>query len=209
MTFDRQGIAHGICAPRYFMRDETIFRQGDRARGWYEVVEGMARVCQFRSDGRRQVLAFAVPGDIIGLEHGYRDSCAEALTPMLLSHHLLASGEAQANLPWDRVVRHNHQCLALIGLPTAIERVAAFILTMGYRLGARAQFDLPLSRADIADHLGLTMHTVSRTICDLARRGMVRVEAHHHFHLTDADALAAIAGIDPSEFHSNDQQLVA
>jgi len=209
MTFDRLGSAHPGCARRHVVRDETIFRQGDPARGWYEVVEGMARVCQFRSDGRRQVLAFAVPGDVIGLEHGRRDSCAEALTPMLLIHHRLDAGDADAELPWDRVVRHNHQCLMLIGLPTAIERVAAFILSMGQRLGGLAVFELPLSRADIADHLGLTMHTVSRMICDLARRGVLRVEAHHHFQLTDPLGLAAIAGIDGWELGSDDRQLVA
>ncbi len=208
MGFDRKGGAHPLGARRYFAREATIFRQGDVALGWHEVVEGMARVCQFRSDGRRQVLAFAVPGDVIGLEHGRRDACVEALTPMTLLYHPFCE-ETRAVLPWGRVVRDNHHCLALIGLPTAIERVAAFCLSMSRRLGGFRAFDLPMSRVDIADHLGLTMHTVSRTLCDLARRGLLRIDAHHHFQLTDPDRLSAIAGLDPGEPYPTEEQLVA
>lgn len=208
MDFDRQGCTRAS-ARRHFARESTIFRQGDVARGWHEVVEGMARVCQFRSDGRRQVLSFAVPGDVIGLEHGRRDACAEALTPITLIYHPFDSDDACNGLPWDRVVRDNHHCLTLMGLPTAIERIAAFILSISRRLGGARAFDLPMPRVDIADHLGLTMHTVSRTLCDLARRGMLRIDAHHHFQLIDPTRLAAIAGIDPGEFYLGEEQLVA
>lgn len=208
MDFDRQGSAHSG-AQRHFAREATIFRQGDIAHGWHEVIEGMARVCQFRSDGRRQVLAFAVPGDVIGLEHGRRDACAEALTPMTLLYHPFGADDARIGLPWGRVVRDGHHCLTLMGLPTAIERVAAFILSISRRLGGARMFDLPMPRVDIADHLGLTMHTVSRTLCDLARRGMLRIDAHHHFQLIDSARLAAIAGIDPVEPYFTEEQLVA
>lgn len=208
MDFDRQaGGRPG--ARRHFAREATIFRQGDMAHGWHEVVEGMARVCQFRSDGRRQVLAFAVPGDVIGLEHGRRDACAEALTPMTLLYHPFGADDARIGLPWGRVVRDNHHCLALMGLPTAVERVAAFILSISRRLGGARVFDLPMPRVDIADHLGLTMHTVSRTLCALARRGMLRIDAHHHFQLVEPARLAAIAGIDPGELYVSEEQLVA
>lgn len=210
MDYDRIEGAKPVAARRHFTRDATVFRQGDVARGWYEVVEGMARVCQFRSDGRRQVLAFAVPGDVIGLEYGNRDACAEALTPMILSYHGFGGEHAHASAPWGRVVRDTHQCLALIGLPTATERLAGFILCMSKRLGNRAAFDLPMPRVDIADHLGLTMHTVSRTLCDLARRGLIRITAHHHFQVIAKDRLTEISGIDPSEFDPPEpQQLVA
>lgn len=208
MDFDRQGGAR-LGARRHFAREATIFRQGDVAHGWHEVVEGMARVCQFRSDGRRQVLAFAVPGDVIGLEHGRRDACAEALTPMTLVYHPFGADDARNGLPWGRVVRDNHHCLTLMGLPTAIERIAAFILSISRRLDGARAFDLPMPRVDIADHLGLTMHTVSRTLCDLARRGMLRIDAHHHFQLIDPTRLAAIAGIDPGELYFGEEQLVA
>ena len=78
-----------------------------------------------------------------------------------------ASGLLQSAL------NHAQSCISLLGRRTANERVAAFLLATAWRIGGSDSLNLPMTRADIADHLGLTIHTVSRTLSELARREII------------------------------------
>ncbi|MBR0551769.1 helix-turn-helix domain-containing protein [Stakelama marina] len=202
-----------------FMRDETIVPQGESATCWYEVVHGAVRVCQYHSDGRRQIIGFAFPGDVVGLEWGMRQSCAEALVPSQLFRHDLSdlslrmggvptavNGEHPA---LESALAAAHQSIALLGLPTALERVAGFLLALARRLNCGTLLCLPMPRVDIADYLGLTMHTVSRTMSELVRRGLIALDAPNRARILAPEHLGELAGFDFPEDTVGEAQLVA
>lgn len=199
-------------------RDAAIYRQGERATCWYEVASGIARICQFHSDGRRQVTGFAVRGDVLGIERGIRETAAEALTTMRLVRHDLSdstvalppSGPLQeGDSAWERALRASHESLALLGFPKAVQRVGAFLLLMMRRLESGTRLELPMPRIDIADHLGLTMHTVSRAFSELARRRLIELQGPHHVRIVNLPELVAFTGADMTEVVPRGHQLVA
>jgi CRP-like cAMP-binding protein len=90
---------------------------------------------------------------------------------------------------------HNaNRCIFLFGRRTAPERIAAFILMIANRIGTRGRVELPMCRTDIADYLGLTMHTVSRTISQLSHDKLIALEGPHHCRILDYAGLKKLAG---------------
>lgn len=166
-----------------------IIAQGDAADYCFEVVEGCARSVQRLEDGRRQVSDFLFPGDIFGLDAiGEHAFAGEAVTAVTIRRLRLSTVEvlAEEDAAFGQRLRHHliHQTKAmrnrivLLGRMTAAERIAAFLLEMTSRLETRAQgiVELPMSRGDMADYLGLTIETVSRCLSDLKRSGVISVQ---------------------------------
>jgi CRP/FNR family transcriptional regulator, nitrogen fixation regulation protein len=175
-----------------FSRGEIIFRQGDLANHWFEVISGVVRSCRFHVDGHRHLTGFFYPGDIIGAESGLYQATAEAITRTEL---LRNSHSAHHMDHLNRALRSAQQCIYLFGHRSAMERLSAFILSIAQRSGRLSrEVALPMSRADIADHLGLTIHTVSRTITELARRSIIITEGRRLLRIIDMSALARCAG---------------
>ncbi|QPQ55860.1 helix-turn-helix domain-containing protein [Allosphingosinicella flava] len=189
----------------------AIYYEGDKARRWYEVVSGIVRTCRYHVDGHRQLTGFFYAGDFFGVDKDHYKETAEAVTNVVIRRH---GPEASAQGRTDgrgedtetalrRALTSAQQCIFLLGHRTAAERVAAFLLAAALRLGATKGVPLPMSRNDIADHLGLTIHTVSRTISDLARRQLIALEGPQRFRILDEAGLRDLAGEDPSRAHQD------
>lgn len=163
-----------------FRKGEIIYAQGDQASDWYQVISGTVRTCFLYRDGHRQLTGFYYRGDVFGIDPGTYRSSAEAVTAVTLSRCNKASGSdvavedvSESSSLLRSALNHAQSCISLLGRRTANERVAAFIMATAWRIGGSESLNLPMTRADIADHLGLTIHTVSRTLSELARREII------------------------------------
>jgi CRP/FNR family transcriptional regulator, nitrogen fixation regulation protein len=183
-----------------FRKGEIIYTQGDPANSWYQVVSGTVRSCHLYSDGHRQLTGFHYSGDVFGIDGEYHSSSAEAVSAVVLRRWSQISagvdqpyGEAAPLSLMQSALSNAHACIFLLGRRTASERVAAFLLATARRLGGRGSLRLPMSRADIADHLGLTIHTVSRTLSELSRRGIITLEGPQSITLSNPMLLRQLA----------------
>jgi CRP/FNR family transcriptional regulator len=185
----------------------TIFLEGDPADSYYNITSGAVRLYRVFRNGRRQVLGFMLPGDFLGLDLGERrELCAEAVEPTTacrfgrrhfgdlladkphLLHKLHQRTGREINLAYDH--------MTALGQRSARGRVAWFLLSLHDRRGERdldkAVVDLPMPRQDIADFLGLTIETVSRTLTLLARERVIGI-LPRSVRLIDKSRLAALA----------------
>jgi CRP/FNR family nitrogen fixation transcriptional regulator len=182
-----------------FDRNSEIYGENEPADYVYKVISGAVRTYKVLNDGRRQIDAFYLPGDIFGLELGDEHSCsAEAITDttvvLVKRTIVLAAAERHnevARCLWSHtardLLRAQHHTLLLI--KSAQERVAAFLLEMAERLSAGSSLELPMSRQDIADYLGLTIETVSRTLSQLEGAATIALPASRRVVLRNRSAL--------------------
>jgi len=165
-------------------RGTEIFGEAEPAEYVYQVVEGAVRSYKLLSDGRRQIGAFHLVGDIFGLENGaVHRFTAEAIvdTTVRLAKRVTLELVATADALVARDLlsmttsnlQHAENHMLLLGRKTSLERVAAFLLEMDGRLSGSGVLALPMSRRDIADYLGLTLETVSRALSSLHERGFL------------------------------------
>jgi CRP/FNR family nitrogen fixation transcriptional regulator len=149
-------------------RDREIHAQGDQANCCYRIVRGCVRVVKLMEDGRRQISEFLMAGDLLGFDAlDTFDFAAEAVTDVVLRRQAGAVS-----------LRGAHARLVLLGRKTASERIATFLVEMAERLPPvrPGVLDLPMSRTDVADHLGLTIETVCRVLAALRREGTISIE---------------------------------
>lgn len=190
----------------------VLFHEGDQAGALFEVVSGVFRATKVFPDGRRQVVGFAYPGDIIGLGHGasYRFDC-DALTPARVEistqGEMLAAVSVRPELASRLIamaaaeIGAMHDLSVLLCRKSAMERIAGFLMSLARRTGKLANDEriaLPMCRADIADHLGLTIETVSRNMTKLKVRGIVDLPSRGCFVIRDIERLTQLAESDPS-----------
>jgi CRP/FNR family nitrogen fixation transcriptional regulator len=183
-----------VGAVQHFIPEREIFSEGAKADYFYKVVSGVVRTCKFLSDGRRQIDAFHVAGEIFGLESSsdyrlsaeavsdctvvaYRKSRLDtltsndaALTQELLSYAMRGMARAQ-----------DHSLL--LGRRSAVEKVTAFLIGWAEKSADRKTVSLAMSRQDIADYLGLTIETVSRTLSQLERDGHIALPSSRQIRL--------------------------
>lgn len=183
-----------------FKRNEEIFGEGEDAEYVYRVVSGAVRTISFSSDGRRQILGFYLPGDVFGLEAGEAHTLsAEAVADAelaLVRRSLIDTAAAEDSAAAQAVIalmqrqlRSAHQHALVLGRKGAGERVAAFLLQLGDRVAANCEIDLPMSRADIADYLALTIETVSRAFTQMERDRTIALPSSRHVVVRDRCAL--------------------
>ena len=218
-TLDRSGATAGAMARsgqldallaferiggrRSFERNEEIFAEGDAADCWYKVVSGTVRLCKLLADGRRHIAEFYFAGDCFGLDNlPERLFSAEAVCDVIVMRYprraterlIDESPKLSRNLR-DMTLRDlaNAQIrMLLLGRMSAPERVATFLLDMFDRRDATRALDLPMSRNDIADYLGLTIETVCRVLSAFKRDGAIGIPNPHRIEMRDRAALAAI-----------------
>ncbi|KQY29421.1 transcriptional regulator [Caulobacter sp. Root1455] len=184
-------------------RGETIFDEGEPADRIYQLISGSLRTCRILRDGRRQIEAFHFAGDVFGLESGetYRVA-AETLSPTIVRVMPRSALEALAcergdvarrllELTTDSLRRAQDHVL-MLGGRAACERVAALLLDLAERTGARALLDVPMTRQDMADYLGLTIETVSRTFTQFQHDGLIALPTTRKVLLRDRSALEAM-----------------
>jgi CRP/FNR family transcriptional regulator, nitrogen fixation regulation protein len=191
------GEVTGAAMP--FDRNAEIYGENEPADYVYKVLSGSVRTSKLLSDGRRQIDAFYLPGDIFGLELGDEHCCsaeaiADSVVLVVKRSHVISAAEnstAIARRLWSHTARdlHRAQHHTLLLIKSAQERVAAFLLEMAERLCAGAAVELPMSRQDIADYLGLTIETVSRTLSQLEGAATIALPASRRIVLRNRSAL--------------------
>jgi CRP/FNR family transcriptional regulator, nitrogen fixation regulation protein len=186
-ALDQFGGQESFWSEFKYRQSAEIFGEAEPADYVYQIRQGAVRTYKLLSDGRRQIGAFHLPGDIFGVENreGHRFT-AEAVvdtTVWIAKRRSLFAGLAKGDTPAANNVRqlvartleHVENHLLLLGRQTALERVAAFLAEMDRRLEQPAVMALPMVRRDIADYLGLTLETVSRALSTLRDQGILSV----------------------------------
>jgi CRP/FNR family transcriptional regulator len=190
-------------------QDLALFWEGDAADHVFELREGALRLFKMTPDGRRAITGFILPGEFLGVSYKDRYICtAEAATaarfqryPRAKLHTILSQspglGHELLAMACDELSAAQDQML-LLGRKSAHERIASFLLSVARRLSpdaiAVAEIDLPMSRLDIADYLGLTIETVSRVLSRFKTEGLIALPTSHRVMLRQLAGLEALAG---------------
>lgn len=194
----------GLIATEFvYKKDAEIYGEDEQADYVYQVVTGAVRTYKLLSDGRRQVGAFHLPGDVFGIEAGatHRLSAEATIdsTVRLIKRSTLeavAGTDAKvANLLWAMTVadlKHAQDHMLLLGRKTSMERVVAFLLEMDKRLSSAGIMGLPMSRRDIGDYLGLTLETVSRALSQLNEEGVLTLSGARRISLQNRQRLVGM-----------------
>ncbi|MGC2857009.1 Crp/Fnr family transcriptional regulator [Novispirillum sp. DQ9] len=188
---------------------DVVFDEGQPAEWVYSLTSGTVKLSKLLGDGRRQIVGFVFPGDFFGFAAGGEGYpyTAEAVTPVGLCRFAtprLAQLRAEApdleRLLFDRLVADlalAQEQMLLLGRMAAREKVAHFLLTLSRRAQRRGDppspVALPMSRQDLADFLGLTIETVSRTFTQLKRDGLIALPRPELVDLLDSAALRRVA----------------
>jgi len=184
-----------------------LYLEGDEVEWLYQVKIGVLRLSRLLADGRRQVIVFGYPGDIVGFPaNDLHHTDCEALTdvrlqPFRRSH--LENSEADSALHCAllqaalREISAMQDHFMMLGRKSATEKLASFLCVLSGRvgedLGAYRQVTLPMSRSDIADFLGLTTETVSRTFTQLRKSGLIAIDNIHTIIIQRPAALLCLA----------------
>jgi CRP-like cAMP-binding protein len=185
-------------------KNAVLFQEGERSQHVYKVVSGAVRTCRMLVDGRRQIADFFLPGDFVGLDwqstHGFT---AEAVSDTIVVSYPRIQLEALAETTPSmhrllmsmlcKGLAATQEQVVMLGRQTAYERLAWFLLRVRERSGGGADIDMPMSRMDIADYLGLTIETVSRGISEFKRRNYISATSAHKIRLIGLAALRALA----------------
>lgn len=183
-----------------FARNSEIYGENEPADYLYKVISGTVRTYKVLNDGRRQIGAFYLPGDMFGLESGDAHTfSAEAITPvkvLVIRRSAVTALAARDHSVAQQLLGMTGRELArvqdhlMLLVKTAQERVAGFLLEMSARAKAVSnEIELPMSRQDIADYLGLTIETVSRTLTQLENSATIALPTSRRIVLRNRGAL--------------------
>ncbi|MCI4678735.1 Crp/Fnr family transcriptional regulator [Rhodoblastus acidophilus] len=179
---------------------QRLFAAGEPAAGPFRLIEGAIMVLRTLPGDRRQILDIAGPGRTIGFTAGRRHDCdAVALSPATIVR--LDAGAMDQSVAMLAEIARLRDLATLLGRKTAIERLATFLLQMmGDDFEDGQRLEMPISRQDIADHLGVVIETVSRNFVALKRLGALKRAGREDVVILDAALLRRIA--DGHETHS-------
>jgi len=184
-------------------REQPLFFEGDPAECYFKVVKGAVRSCKVLADGRRHIGDFFLAGDFIGLDAGETyPFAAEAVAQTTLIRYArrkvdaLAAQEPRIAKSLVDIMRDGlsaaRERMALLGHMTAMERIASFLIGLADR-SDDSRIELPMTRTDIGDYLGLTMETVSRAFSQLKNDGIIKQRSVHEVAIANRPALEALA----------------
>lgn len=200
-----------IATATHYPTDATLVYEGDEAKRVYNITSGVVRLTKLLPDGRRAITGFLYPGKFLGLSYeGKFSYTAEAITPVeacvfqrsaierefrripKLEHRLLSMVATELMAAQDQMV--------LLGRKTPKEKLASFLLhiaeqKLGRQRSSPLVAEIPMGRADIADYLGLTIETVSRTLTKFVEQGLIEMRTRREIVLIDQSALRDAAGI--------------
>lgn len=195
-----------IPAKTHVKAGSSLYFEGDPVEWLYRIETGVLRLSRMLADGRRQVIAFGYPGDVVGFPYldqhhtdcdvlveaslqPYRASALEPTCKDPALHQALF----QAAL---REISEIQDHVMMLGQKSAVEKLACFLCTLGMRTGTGPchgrKVPLPMSRADIADFIGLTTETVSRTLTQFKKDGLISMLNVHCVVIENPKALQAL-----------------
>lgn len=193
-----------------FRRRETIVREGEQAISFFNITAGIVKLSRSSSDGRTQIVGFRFPGEIFAIAGASRyDATAEAITEVdtcryshadlkRLTRYFPQLQEKLLQMSYRQQVASDDH-IFLLGRKTAREKIATFLLrysreTCQSNGNKSRHINLPMTRTEVADFLGLTTETVSRVLASLARENIITVGVSRSVSLIDIDSLARISG---------------
>jgi CRP/FNR family nitrogen fixation transcriptional regulator len=191
----------GLIATEFsYRKDEEIYGESEPSEYVYQVVRGAVRTYKLLNDGRRQIGAFHLAGDVFGLEPGSThrltaEAIADTTVRLVKRRSLEAAAGSNVRVAhnlWTMTagdLRHAEDHMLLLGRKTALEKVATFLLEMDRRLAKTGMMALPMCRRDIGDYLGLTLETVSRALSQLNDQGILVFSSARQIVLRDRERL--------------------
>ncbi|MEM9437660.1 MAG: Crp/Fnr family transcriptional regulator [Pseudomonadota bacterium] len=207
-ALSREEIAelNAISRRKRIAAGQTLVMEGDAVRDYANVISGIAKLIRGSEDGRTQIVGLLFPSDFLGntgseLTERHSIEAAsdlevclfprERFNEILTRHPTLEHSLLERTMTELEVAR---DWMVLLGRKTAEERVASFLLHAARRMrnhGCKPSegFDLPISRTDIADYIGLTIETVSRHITKLRKEGVIEMSGTRHLQFVDIDEL--------------------
>ncbi|MGV2130811.1 helix-turn-helix domain-containing protein [Agrobacterium vitis] len=196
----------------YLSPNKTLFLERDEALHVFEILDGALRIFKIISDGRRVITGFLYPGDFVGISlssrYLYSADAICGTTVRRLSRHQLDAAASQgrrlrpaiSHVVSDEMAAAQDQ-MVMLSCKNAEERFCSFLLRFMRRNALPGEqvlsIELPMGRQDIADYLGMTIETVSRTVTKLIGRGAVRIEdatVRHTITILKPLLLAQLAG---------------
>jgi CRP/FNR family transcriptional regulator len=189
--------------------NQILVEEGSPRRRVFSLTSGMLRLSLSLPDGRRQITGFLMPGDYLGLSDDDRYSqTAEAVIPSVVCSFSVAEMDGlierydrlkdRLHAMTRRALRQARESQMTLGRLAPSEKVASFLLMMSSRAVEHglpeSPVNLPMTRTDIADYLGLTIETVSRTFTKLRNQGLLRLPDPHAVEIVDKRLLAAVSG---------------
>lgn len=202
-----------MASPQRIEPGKVLFPEGGDANNVYEVVQGVLKLYKLLPDGRRQITGFVSTGNLIGWTNAdvYLYG-AEAVTEVKLRRYprnqfdrlideipgfarrVLAAHSGELRAAQDQML--------LLGRKSALEKVASFLMNMTRLHGdddAASAVHVSMRRSDIADYLGLSIETVSRTLTKLKRNGIIAIPTPANIRLQDRDQLEELAAGELAE----------
>ncbi|BCJ89679.1 transcriptional regulator [Terrihabitans soli] len=187
-----------------FEADSEIHIEGDKAVYAYRVLSGAVRTFSLLADGRRQIESFHFAGDVFGIDIGdvYRlsaEACCDTRLLVIKRAQIEAAsrkdcGAARELWCWTaQALERARVQMLLLGRKSALEKVASFLVDMARERHEDGVLELPMCRTDIADYLGLTIETVSRSLSHLERAGAIALPATRRIELRNKQKLGALA----------------
>lgn len=212
VEFGRIGALEAIVSHRHYTPGQVIFEEGDPADYVYNLSGGDVRLYKLLIDGRRQITGFLRPGDFLGLikQNAYAYGAEAVNNVELCCMRVIDFERLMTEMPVvrdrlldmgrDELMAAQEQML-LLGRKSAKEKLLSFLLLrLRQEEGAgdrpSVTLDLPMSRCDIADYLGLTIETVSRTFTELRKDRLIELPTAQHVIIPDLDAIERAAGAD-------------
>jgi CRP/FNR family transcriptional regulator len=201
--FDKQPVER-------FEPGETLFFEGDPAKHVFEITDGVVRLCKILVDGRRIVTGFLFAGDVVGISQPQKYTYgAEAITPTKVRR--VSRRSLDEAIEFSSVLRPQvfaklcdemaaaQEQMVLLSCKSAEERLCSFLVFLMKRtrksFPGNVMLDLPMTRLDMADYLGLTIETVSRNLTRLAKRGVISEVERFSLRVLKPQMLEDIGGI--------------
>jgi len=189
----------GMTVRRYGAR-QRVFSAGDAARFIYEVAQGCVLVSRYLDDGRRQILDIVGPGRLFGFSGHLHRCTAEAVIPSMVCSLDRASARRspvvslRVEAAMERELDHLRDIAVLLGRKTAMERVSTLLVfLLETQPAGERTARLPISRTEMADYLGLTIETVSRTLTRLRQALLIDLQDAETVTVRDPVGLSAMA----------------
>ena len=186
-----------------YPRNVEIFGQDEPAEYLYKVVSGSVRNCKILDDGRRQVTGFHMAGEVFGLEsdeehHFSAEAVNDAVVLVVKRSAIIALAARDADIArqlWAMTARELQRVqdhMLVLGCMSAKQRVAAFLLQMAPHSSRGDEIELPMTRQDIADYLGMTIETVSRTMTQLEKDAAIGLASARRIVLRNRTVLTTL-----------------
>ena len=188
-----------------------VIGQGEATESYANIINGVVKLSKVLADGRQQIVGLQFAPDFMGRPFTRESALtAEAAVdtdiccfPRTVIDRLVSEAPNLEHRLHEQALKELDEArdwMLTLGRKTAQEKVASFLYIIATHIdpesGTSNEFDLPLSRADIADYLGLTIETVSRQITKLRKENVIRIENSRHVTVPSLDRLKHVAGID-------------